>query len=347
MRSAFSVTFALSMIIACPFCSALSTGGSRNNLTSLQRVAGDQYPERNAPFELKVDSTLVTMDVLVTDQDGRTLNGLKAGNFRILDNGRPQQLVSFAPSTAPMTAVMLVEYSSASSSYFGFRGADWAADFLRHLDPRDWVALSTFDLRSTVRVDFTHNRYEVRDALSSLGAGQFSDSNLFDAIVETLDKLDRVSGRKSIILLATGRNSFSAATLNEVLQRLRRTNTTIFVVGLAEQEYVRGSISSSSYLQAKSWLTSFARQTGGIAFFPRFEGELPDVFRSIIGYLRNEYSLSFRPGKGMRDGTFHKLKVEIIGKDGNPLKVTDEKGHLRKVEVYTREGYVAPTDDAS
>lgn len=347
MRSAFAVSLALSMIVACPFRSTpVLMGESRNDAATLPPVREDQKPEGDLPFELKVDSTLVTMDVLVTDEDGRALNGLKAGNFRILDNRKPQKLVSFSPSSAPMTTVMLLEYSSASSSYFAFKGATWGTQFLQHLDTKDWVALSTFDLQSTVRVDFTRNRSEVRDALSSLGAGQFGESNLFDAIIGTLDKLDRVPGRKSIVLVATGRNSFSAATLEDVLRRLRKTTSTIFVVGLAEQEYIRQNTTGGGYLQAKSWLTSFAKQTGGIAFFPRFEGELPDVFRSIVGYLRNEYTLSFRPPKEMRDGKFHKLKVEIVGQDGNPLKVADEKGRPHKVEVYTREGYLAPEGGA-
>jgi len=291
---------------------------------------------------LKVDSTLVLMDVLVVDEDGLTLNGLKSGNFRILDNGIPQTLVSVAPTTAPITAVILLEYSAASYNYFAFKGATWATHFLGQLEARDWVALTTFDLKPTVKVDFTHVRYEVREALTSLGPPQFSEANLFDSIVETLDKLDRVPGRKSIVLLATGMNSFSSAALDDVHQRLRQTDTTIFVIGLAEQESIRNSGSTISYVQAKSWLTSFAKQTGGIAFFPRFEGELPEIFRGIAGYLRNEYRLSFRPPEEMRDGKYHRLKVEIVGSDGKPLKVTDESGRRHKVEVFTRQGYIAP-----
>lgn len=295
---------------------------------------------------LRVDSTLVMMDVLVTDEDGRILTEVKPGNFRISDNGKLQKLESFAPASAPITVVMLLEYSGASYNYFATKGATWAAQFLGHLEPQDWVALTTFDLRPRVKVDFTHIRYDVRDALMSLGQPLFSEANLFDAIIETLDKLDRVPGRKSIVLLSTGTNSFSSAALDDVLQRLQRTDTTIFVIGLAEQESIRYIGSNISYVQAKSWLTSFAKQTGGIAFFPRFEGELPEIFRGVVGYLRNEYRISFRPPTEMRDGKYHRLKVEIVGADGKPLKVSDERGHRHKVEVYARQGYVAPENKA-
>jgi VWFA-related protein len=305
-------------------------------------LAKNGQADNTSPFMLAVDSTLVRMDVLVTDEDGRVLNGLKPGNFRVFDNGLLQKVTSFEPTTAPITIVMLLEYSAESYNYFAAKASLWGTKFVDHLEARDWVALSTFDLKSTVKVDFTHSRYEVRDALTSLGPPQFREANLFDALIETLDKLDRVRGRKSILLLATGANTFSSATLDEVLQRLRRTDVTIFVVGLAEQEYVRHNGSNISYVQAKSSLSTFAAKTGGLALFPRFEGELPEVFQSVVGSLRSEYTLSFCPPREMHDGKYHRLKVEIVGQGGNPLRVMDEKGHRRKVEVYTREGYVAP-----
>lgn len=339
IRSFLNVT--VTLICAMPLqCVAIIPLWGLDGFSSPQSTT-KTTPVDDAP-SLKVDSTLVSMDVLVTSEDGRILNELKPGNFRILDNGIAQNLTSFAPTTAPITVVMLLEYSATSYGYFATKGATWAAQFLRHLEQRDWVALTTFDLKPTVKVDFTHGSYQVRDALTSLGPPLFSEANLFDAIVETLDKLDRVRGRKSIVLLATGMNSFSSAGLDDVLERLRRTDTTIFVIGLAEQESIRYNGSNISYVQAKSWLTSFAKQTGGIAFFPRFEGELPEIFRGVVGYLRNEYTLSFRPPGEMRDGKYHRLKVEIVGSDGKPLKVTDERGHRRKVEAYTRQGYVAP-----
>lgn len=294
----------------------------------------------------RIDATLVNVDVLVTDEDGRVLSGLKRGNFRVLDNGVAREIVDFAPTTTPITVVMLMEYSSASYSYFAGKAAYWGTGFLSHLEPRDWIALVTFDLKPTVQVDFTHSQPEVRDAITGLGFPKFSEVNLHDALIDTLEKLDRVRGKKAVLLLATGLNSFSAATLDDVQKQLQQTDATIFCVGLAESEYLQYGGSGMSYLQGKNALTAFARQTGGLALFPRFEAELPDIFRSVVGFLRSEYSLTFRPPLESRDGRYHRLKVEIVGADGKPLKVTNEKGKRRKIEVYAREGYIAPRDQA-
>lgn len=290
----------------------------------------------------KIDATLVNVDVMVTDDDGRILTGLKRGNFQVLDNGLPQKVVDFAPTSAPITIVVLMEYSAASYSYFAGKSADWGTAFLSHLEPRDWVALTTFDLRSKVQVDFTHNQYEVRDAITQLGYPQFREVNLYDALGDTLERLNGVRGKKSVLLLATGVDTLSAATLDELYDRLRRTDTTIFCIGLAEAEYMSYGGSNLSYLQGRNALTAFAKRTGGLALFPRFEGELPDIFRSVVGFLRSEYTLTFRPSPEIRDGRYHRLKVEIVGPDGNPLKATDEKGKSHKIEVFAREGYMAP-----
>lgn len=297
--------------------------------------------------EFSVEASLVNVNVVVTDDGGRAVSGLKKGNFRVLDNGVPQTVTHFSSSTAPITIVMLLEYSSGAYSYYAAKASSWGAGFLDQLEQPDWVALVTYDMRSRVRVDFTHNRASVLDALSSLGFPAFRETNLYDALLETLDKLEKVRGRKSILLLSTGANSFSAATLDDVTKRVKATDVTIFSIGLAEEEYVRSRGSSIGYHQARAWLSSFSEQTGGFAVFPRFPAELPDVYKSIAAFLRNEYTLSFSPAKEMRDGKYHRIAVQVVRPDGKPLTAQDEKGKEHKLIVFARSGYKAVAPFAS
>lgn len=296
-------------------------------------------------YTISVESNLVVLDVLVTDEDGNVLSGLKRGNFRVLDNGKPQVITHFAPTEDPITIVMLLEYSGLAYDYFAYKAAYWGSGFLRHLDSKDWVALVTYDMKPTIQVDFTRNKMEVQDALSTLSYPGFSEANLFDALVDTLDKLDRVAGKKAVLIITTGANTFGQTTLDQVIDRVKESNVTIFCVGVAESEYMmaetRGGSSAISYLQAKNQLQTFANLTGGLAWVPRFEGEMPSLFGSVVGFLRSEYDLGFSPSETMRDDKYHKLKVEIVGPDGRPLRITDAKGRRRKVVVYAREGYVA------
>lgn len=306
----------------------------------LKEAALAPLDEQQTPT-IHSEANAVNLDVVVTDEDGRVLKALKKENFRILDNGRPQVITNFAPSSAPITIAVLMEYSSTAYSYFAYKAASWAPLLLDHLKPQDWVALVTYDLKPTIRVDFTRNKANVRDAFSTLSFPQFREANLFDAVLDTLNRLESVKGKKSLLLISTGANSFSSNTLADVTNRLGRTDVTIFCIGLAESEYLSMYGTNIAYLQAKNQLDTFADRTGGIAYFPRFQGELPDIFRSVAGFLRSQYSLGFSPSNFASDGTYHKLKVEIVAADGKPLKVRNEKGKIRKVVVYGRQGYFA------
>jgi len=304
-----------------------------------------QQKVQSRDYSISVESNLVALDVLVTDEDGNVLGGLKKENFRVLDNGKPQIITQFEPTDDPITIVILMEYSGLAYDYFAYKAAYRGSAFLDHLDSGDWVALITYDMRSTIQVDFTHSKVELRDALSTLSYPSFSEANLFDAIAYTLGKLEHVKGKKSILLITTGIDTFSQNTLDQTMQELRQNDVTIFCIGVAESEFmaaeIRGGGTSMSYLQAKNQLDTFAGLTAGVAYFPRFEGEIPDIFRSVVGFLRNEYEIGFSPEETSLDGEYHKLKVEIIAPDGRPLKVINKEGKTRKVVVFAREDYTA------
>lgn len=320
---------------------------SASSLQQPNEGQGLALAQQRTEYSLSVEVPLVVVDVLVTDEDGTVLNGLKKENFRIVDEGTSQVIRDFAPTNAPITIVILMEYSGIAYDYFAYKAAYWGTGFLDHLEQDDWVALVTYDIKPTVRVDFTKSKPAIEQALRELSYPGFREANMFDALADTLDRLAEIKGKKSILLITSGADTFSRTTLGELYDKLKGTDATIFSIGIAEQEYMmaelRGGGSSIGYLQMKNQLQTFASRTGGFAWFPRFEGELPDLFRSVGGTLRNQYAISFSPTKEARDGRYHRLKVEVIGRDGLPLKVKDEKGKYRKVTVYAREGYIAPT----
>jgi VWFA-related protein len=288
---------------------------------------------------------VVNIDVLVTDEDGFVLAGLNQANFRVLDNGQPQAITHFEPVGARITIVMLLEATSSAYSYFSYKSASWGSALLNYLEPEDYVALVTYDIKPTVRVDFTRNKPEVLQALSTSWYGQFRDSNLFDAVIDTLDRLDRVKGKTAIVIVGTGFNTMSQHNLGDTLKRIKESEAMIFAVGVAEGEYIWSGRSSITYLQSKNALQAFTELTGGMAWFPRFQGEIPGIFRSVATHLRNQYRIGFTPPESARDGKYHKLKVEVIGAEGKPLTVVNPKGKRRKVEVYARQGYMARGGD--
>src|SRR5579862_4910703 len=307
-------------------------------------------------YSLKVNVPLVNVDVLVTTKDGQFVPGLKQGNFRIVEDGVPQQVTHFDVSQAPITAVLLVEF--AATSYSFMRDALEASyAFAGSLKKDDWVAVSYYDMQPHILVDFTQDKRAVYGALNQLRIPGFAETNLFDALYDTLDRLDRVEGKKYVILVTTGIDTFSKLTLDKILKKVKDTkDVTIFPisVGFIVREYcdvhpgacrnAHGMgipVGHMDYLQGDNEMRTFAAMTGGRAYFPRFEGELPELFGDISNDIRNQYTLSYTPSNTKLDGTYRKLKVEIVAPDGGHLKVKDQKGKDVKIEVYAREGYTA------
>lgn len=291
---------------------------------------------------ISVQSNLVNVDAVVTDKDGNLVTGLKRENFRILDNGQRQQITNFAPTDAPITIVILLEYSGRYFGYFGSKGQYWADGFLQNLKPQDWVALKTFDLRTRLQEDFTQDKRAIDQAIRSLGFPTFREANLFDAVYETVDELRDVRGKKSILILATGFDTFSKHNLGQIIGRLKETEVTIFSVGMAEEVDLSSPGGAGiDYMQAKNQLSTFANMTGGYAWFPRFDAEMPSIFNTVAAFLRNQYTLVFSPSTPP-DGRYHKLAVEVVDDQGNPLLLADKKGKKKKAVVVARQGYTAP-----
>jgi hypothetical protein len=106
-----------------------------------------------------------------------------------------------------------------------------------------------------------------------------------------------------------------------------------------------GSIARLDFLQADNQLRTFTKETGGQAFFPRFYGEFPGIFRAISESLRNQYTITYQPTNQTRDGKFRKIKVELVNPATNePLRITDEKGKPLKYQIIAKNGYTAPRE---
>src|SRR5580692_9291763 len=150
-----------------------------------------QAPEaQTAPgFSISVTVPVVSVDVVVTDNNGNYLTGLKKENFRVSEDGAVQTITNFAPTESPITIVLLVEFSRLGYQIFTANARNWSAAFLGNLKPSDWVALETFNMRPNVEVDFTHNPQEVMQGLSQLVFPPFSESKLFDAVSDVLDRI--------------------------------------------------------------------------------------------------------------------------------------------------------------
>src|SRR5882757_636216 len=304
-------------------------------------------------YSIKVDVPLVNLDVLVTTKDGQFIPGLTKDNFKILEDGAEQKVSNFAQNgDAPITAVLLVEFASTNYSFM-VDALNASYVFASTLKKNDWVAVISYDMKPYILADFTQDKGAVMGALNQLRMPGFAETNMFDAVFDTLDRLDRIEGKKYIILVTTGVDTFSKLTLDKILKKIKSTkDVSIYPisVGFVVREYcevhhcrTRGLIpvDNMDYLQADNEMKTFASLTGGRAYFPRFDGELRGIFGDIAADIRNQYTLAYHPTNPKLDGTYRKLKVELKAPDGGPLKIQDQRNKNLKYQIIAREGYKA------
>ena len=128
----------------------------------------------------------------------------------------------FAVSQAPVTAVLLVEFAS-TNYVFMIQALQASYAFANTLKKEDWVAVAYYDMQPHILVDFTQDKRAVYGALNQLRIPGFAETNLFDALYDTLDRLDRVEGKKYVILVTTGVDTFSKLTLDKIMKKIKDT----------------------------------------------------------------------------------------------------------------------------
>jgi len=265
------------------------------------------------------------------EQGDKLVSGLPQGAFRLFEDGRPRPFRLAEPET-PVSIVLLIEYSQ--SSWLYFNDIERAVEGFMDTAPEgNWYALATYSHGVTIHVDFTKRKGELLNAYQQLGQPMWIDTNLYDAVYEILDKMGRLSGRRVLILISSGYDSFSSHGFPDVRKKVEECNVTVFGVGLGS--LLRGQydayLSDATRMDlraAEAFMNMLANKSGGQAWFPRFESAFEDVMRGIMQTLQHQYRLVYTPGI-RPDGKFHKIRLEVV-----PEAVTG-----RKVKVRVREGW--------
>ena len=300
-------------------------------------------------FKAEVDQ--VTVDVAVLDKNGRFIPGIQKNFFRVLEDNVPQQISGYNIGEAPMTVALVIEFSNKFQqlySYTWFQTLELAWGFVSTLKPDDYVAVVAYDIKPEILSDFTTNRGQTQEALHRLTIPAWSEANLFDAVTDTADRMSGIEGRKAIVLLSSGVDTFSKLTFDKTRKNLQEAGVPIYAIGLMQYLRImmesRGmrSMQEMEFLQADNQMRTFATETGGQAFFPRFQGEFGSIFQEIHQALRNQYVLTYSPSNKAHDGTYRKIKVQLVDHDGNPVALKDEKGKPMKYTIVAKSGYKAP-----
>ncbi|MCI0418652.1 MAG: VWA domain-containing protein [Acidobacteria bacterium] len=269
---------------------------------------------------------------LTVEDDGNLIGGLTAENFRLLEQEK-SRLFRLEQPDGPAAIALLVEHSQSSWLYKNdiFRAVQ---GFISAAPPGNWYALATFSHELNVEVDFTRQKGKLASAYAGLGSPMRDEVNTYDAIYQMLETLDRLPGRRVLIVIGSGLDSFSGHTLDEVQKRAESVNVLIYGIGAGSMlrgyyaPYL-GSFARLDLLRAEAFFNMLAGKSGGQAWFPRFEAAFPDVMEGVMQMLDHQYKLVYN-SRLPADGKFYEIEVEAF-------RVQDDK--RQDYEVRVREGW--------
>lgn len=322
-------------------------------LPKIETRTRQPIPE-DQPF-FSADTNMVSVDIAVVDSDGVFIPGIPDYHFQVLEDGVPQKVQQVGQSEAPMTVCLLIEFSNLYQQYWSetwYQTLTATYGFVDTLRPEDWVAVVAYDLKPEILSDFTQNRRQTHEALQRLQIAGYSESNLFDALSEMAMRMKDIEGRKAIVVITSGVDTFSKITFKEARQRIQDAGVTIHAVGLMQalREWYDsrgflGPIARMDFIQADNNLRTFTRETGGLSFFPRFYGEFPRIFQALNYVMRNQYVALYQPTNTKRDGEYRNIEVNLIDpQTGKELRITGKKGKRIKYQIIHKDGYYAPRE---
>jgi Ca-activated chloride channel homolog len=279
----------------------------------------------------RTDVRLVHILATVRTKSGQLVNTLQQSDFEVYDNGARQEVAVFERQTdQPLSIALLIDVSGSTATDLKFE-IDSAAKFLHSLltsgNPRDSVALYTFDDTVTLEQNFTHNLTVLQDRLKKIH-GQ-AGTSLYDAIfLAAREGLESRPGRKAMVIVSDGGNTTSSKDSHQALEAAQMADAVVFPVVIMPIINSTGRNTGGEHS-----LTYIAQQTGGAPSFPMLGAQLDRAFNDIIAELRTEYLLGFYPHDvPLTKDRYHKLTVRVKQPD---LQVSARGGYYGESESLT------------
>ena len=309
------------------------------------------HPEQTESDVIKVETDLVIVPFRVSDRSGRTIANIKQNEIKIFENGEEREIAYFSDLAQPFTVALVLDMSY--SSVFKLKDIqDAAKKFVAQLRPEDRVMVIAFAEKPIVLCEATNDRRILNIAIEGSRIG--SGTGLYSTLNMVLnDKLQRITGRKAIVLLSDGVDTSSVhQTAESVEKGLIESDTIIYPIKYNTYDDVQASRRTTApiqyddddrpytvdigpakgerqedYAAAKEFLQNIATDTGGRLYNVTSATNLDQAFANIANELRKIYSLGYYPSSERDGGASFEVKVRIYRPD---LVIRTKERFLRR-----------------
>ena len=312
-----------------PFCVETAARAQEPQVNIEPRITphpADAAGEGSAA-RIRVDSNLVLIPVLVTDQHDRSVSGLGRDAFRLWDEKAEQVISHFSAEDAPVSVGLVFDASRSMADKLP-RAKAAVMEFIRTANPQDEFSLVMFNNRAQLMQGLTNRLEEIQNAMVFIQAK--GCTALIDGVMLSIGELQHAKNqRKAIVIVSDGGDNNSRYSLRELKKRLRESEVQVFSIGILEPSGARDL--TIEEIAGPALLNDIAKQTGGRMYEVDDLAALPDVASKIGAALRNQYVLGYVPTSDKKDGKFHRVQVKIQQRKGMP-----------QLRASFRGGYFAP-----
>jgi Ca-activated chloride channel homolog len=291
-------------------------------LKSQQSAPSPDSEDKTPPkrFVIRSEVDMVTVPVTVRNTKGEFVKGLPKSSFRILEDGKPQEITLFTQEALPTHIAIVLDISESVRSEWGNIKSS-TKRFIEHLQQDDRFSLITFNTESLLKMDWGRKTDRLDAVLSSIYCKE--NTKLWDAFSDiTTEGFKGVEGKKAIIIMSDGMDTGSEGSFMEALQAAMHSEAAIYVVSKTEAirqyyEYMSAPVSPEEFARADAALRKLAQETGGRVLYPNTFGQLDDIYAQVDEELRNQYTLGYESTNTVKDGSYRNISVGVALKDAS------------------------------
>jgi Ca-activated chloride channel homolog len=309
-------------------------------------------PGKPDALELAFDpqTQLVTVTLSVEDPQGYFIPNLRPENFVVSEDGVPQRNATVDVDHAAVSMQMLLEGGGryqALNQLLSTELPSVAQPLLKALIPEDRVAVSSYANTVKLLADVNEPRSKLDAVLSHVEISGFSEANLYDALIETLKRPHDMPGRRALLVISTGLDSFSHATFNDVVSKARQADTPVYCIGLGGLVQLTivsstGPLSKIAWARASTQLETLASVSNGRTYLRDTVLGIPAIYDDLMEHLRVRYVIKYTSG-AHGGGSMRRVRVALVDpRTGGPLKISDGEGGAIAARVSAAGSYTPP-----
>jgi Ca-activated chloride channel family protein len=311
---------------------------------------GKQGPQKT---EIHYDpaTRLVTLKLLVQDPNGYFIPNIRRENFVVYENGVRQQIASVDVDDAPVSAGLLLEFGGRYlplNRVLAEETPRAAQQFLDAMTRNDKAAIWKYAAKVEMVSDFSQDRDQLATRILTLDNPEFSETNLYDAATAIIDQMRQIKGRKAIVLISSGLDTFSKASHDDALKAAQASDSPIYAIGLSdylrqitEAENPGEPVAKIDWRTAKSNLSDLANASGGRAYFPKNTVDLSPMYSDLLENLKVRYIVTYRSSTEADLNLPCTVRVDLINaQSGGPLQIVDTQGKKIYAEVLLQQSYI-------